>query len=68
MASRGFVFELGDHVQDKVSGFEGIVTGRADHSLGCDTFAVQPRHIADGALPNPTWFDEPRLELVRRSR
>jgi hypothetical protein len=59
--TRGFQFELGDIVKDKVTGFSGVVTGRCDHISGCDTFGVQPRELKDGAPHDQKWFDEPRL-------
>lgn len=58
-------FALGDRVKDSVTGFSGIVTGRADHISGCDTYAVQSEVLKDGMPQDQKWFDDPRLELVQ---
>jgi hypothetical protein len=62
MSSRGYKFELGETVKDKVTGFKGVVVGRSNHISGCDTFGVQASTLKDGAPQDPKWFDEPRLE------
>lgn len=64
MASRGFKFDLGETVRDKVSGFEGIVVTRGDHVSGCDSYGVQTKTLKDGAPQDLKWFDEPRLEAI----
>lgn len=61
----GFVFGLGQMVADRVTGFKGRVTGRAEHLSGCNTYGVQPKLKADGEMIGTQWFDEPRLEHVR---
>jgi hypothetical protein len=60
----GFRFSLGDLIRDKVTGFEGICVGRANHISGCDTYGVQPRGLKDGNAIEHKWYDDPRLELV----
>lgn len=42
---------LGRKVRDKVTGFEGIVTGRATYLTGCDQYS---RLSATASAP-PTW-------------
>jgi hypothetical protein len=65
MDKRGFKFGLGDKVQDKVTGFQGVVTSRGDHISGCDTYGVQPVALKDGAPADVKWLDEPRMKLVQ---
>ena len=65
--SRGYAFELGQFVKDKVTGFTGIVIGRSNHISGCDTFGVQPATLKDGAPQDCKWFDEPRLQATGKS-
>jgi len=50
---------LGDEVMDSISGFKGIVTGRAEYMTGC----VQIQITAKGAGGKPAeeWIDEQRL-------
>lgn len=65
--SRGFKLELGQFVRDKVTGYEGCITSRAEHISGCDTYGVQPQTMKDGVPQDPKWFDEPRLESTGKS-
>lgn len=62
-----FAFERGDMVKDKVTGFTGAITSRADHISGCNTYGVQPTQLKDGAPQDPRWFDEPRLVATGKS-
>lgn len=55
-----FKFNNGDPVSDKVTGFSGTVTGRADYITGCRTYLVQPA-MKDGAWVDSRWLDEDRL-------
>lgn len=66
--NRGYKFDLGETVKDKVTGFKGVIIGRADHISGCDTFGVQCNTLKDGAPQDPRWFDEPRLESTSGKR
>lgn len=50
-----FKFDLGDEVEDTVSGFEGVVVGRHQWLTGRSTYTVQSRAS----------FDEPHLRLVK---
>lgn len=56
-------FRLGDKVRDKISGLEGIATGRAYHLTGCDRFTIElpPEGARVGELYT---CDGNRLELV----
>lgn len=65
--SRGYKFELGEVVKDKVTGFSGIVIGRASHISGCDTYGVQPKELKDGMPQEAKWLDEPRLNATGKS-
>ena len=57
--------KLGQKYRDKVSGFEGIAVGKSDWMTGCTTVGLQPGMDKDGKLPDLTWLDENRLELVK---
>ena len=35
-----FIFELGAKAKDKLTGFEGIITGRADLITGRNTYGI----------------------------
>ena len=55
---------LGQKVRDRISGFAGVVTGRAQYISGCAQALVAPTVTADGAFRNSEWFDEQRLEAT----
>ena len=60
--------ELGDFAKDTITGFEGIVTGKAEYLTGCDQFILQPKCIEDMAkYPDANWFDEGRLRVLSRN-
>lgn len=54
---------LGDKVRDCITGFEGVVTGRAVYITGCAQFLVVPQTRKPDGEPNEArWFDVDRLE------
>ena len=55
---------LGKEAKDKVTGFQGIVTGKAEYLTGCHQFLVQPKCENNGAYPDAQWLDEGRLDFV----
>ncbi len=65
--SNSKVVELGDSAKDVISGFTGIVTGRAEYLTGCTQFVVSAQKLdKDGKLPGAEWFDESRLMVVKK--
>lgn len=59
-----FAIELGVTVRDRVTGFEGRVTGRCDYITGCNQYLVQPPIRDDGKWNDARWFDENRIEMT----
>jgi hypothetical protein len=57
------MIELGKKARDKVTGFEGVITGRAQYLTGCDQYVVVPL-VKDGSFQRGEWFDEGRLEVI----
>lgn len=55
--------QLGQKSKDKITGFEGVLTGKASYLTGCDQYLVQPA-VKDGNFREGKWFDEGRLEVV----
>jgi hypothetical protein len=56
---------LGATVRDRLTGFEGIVTGQAQYLTGCEMALVQPKVKGeDKEWVESRWFDEPRLEVL----
>lgn len=61
---KDFVFNHGDTVSCKITGFTGTITGRSDFITGCNTYSVQPSVDEKGGWVDAKWFDEYALELV----
>ena len=53
--------KLGVKVKDKITGFEGIITGFVTYISGCNQALVVPPVKKDGSLVEAQWFDEQRL-------
>ena len=58
------MLKLGDVVKDRLSGFAGTVTGRAEYLFGCVQVLVNPRAVKDGSPVAGTWLDEDRCEAL----
>jgi hypothetical protein len=56
--------ELGDQVRDKVTGFKGIVTGKAQYLTGCKQVMVTPKVGDDGKYVDACWLDVDRVEIL----
>lgn len=56
--------ELGWTAKDKITGFQGVVTGRAEYLTGCNQLLVVPPLGADGSPREPHWYDEQRLDRI----
>lgn len=57
-------FDFGDHVQDKYSGFDGVVTGKAQYPSGEETVLVQGQKTeapTDVRFPASTWINVKHL-------
>lgn len=55
---------LGKLVKDKVTGFSGIVTGKAEYLTGCAQYLISPKCAENGAMVEGHWYDEGRIEIV----
>ena len=52
---------LGSVATDRITGFSGIATGRAEYLNGCVKIFVEPQSLKDGSPIEGVWFDEQRL-------
>lgn len=60
---------LGLTVEDRTTGFKGIVTGRVEYLTGCNQCLVVPKMGAkETKKPDGEWFDEQRLVIVGNRR
>ena len=67
--SHAFEFPMGAEVKDTITGFRGVITGRAQFITGCDQYSVLPRLNTvkkSSSMPENQWIDEVRLELVEK--
>lgn len=55
---------LGHAVEDRVSGFSGIVASVSFDLYGCIQLVVTPRVGADGKNGDSQWFDVSRLRVL----
>lgn len=60
--------DFGKKAKDKISGFEGIITGKASYMYGCDQYLISPKIGADGSHRQGVWFDEGRIEVLSGKR
>lgn len=56
--------ELGTRARDRITGFEGRVTGRCEYITGCNQVLLAPPVGVNGEPREPHWFDEQRLEVL----
>lgn len=58
------MFKLGWTLRDKITGFEGIVTGRCEYISGCHQVLLVPKVDEKGGHREGHWFDESRCDRV----
>lgn len=56
--------KIGQTVEDKITGFKGVVTGLVDYISGCSQALVMPRVGEDGKATSGQWFDLQRLTIL----
>lgn len=56
--------EFGVKAKDKISGFQGIVIGKAQYLTGCDQVCLKPSVDKEGKMQDAHWFDEGAIEEV----
>ena len=62
------MFELGEVLKDKVTGFKGVVMGRTEYFTDCTHYGLQSQELKDGKPLGWEWFDETRLERVKGAK
>lgn len=59
--------ELGDRVEDEITGFQGIVVARLDYLNGCLRFMVQAENLdKDGKPGTDAVFDVEQLKVIKQ--
>lgn len=60
--------KLGMIATHKISGFKGVVTGRAEYLTGCVRYQLTPEGIdKDGKPLESYWFDDTSIIEVKKS-
>lgn len=60
-------YTFGDKAKDKITGFEGIVTGFTRFITGCDQYCLTPQGVdKEGKTVESKWFDENRIEITAK--
>lgn len=54
---------LGKKAKDKITGFEGIIIGKANYLTGCAQYGITPQ-AKDGEVKESKWFNEGRIEIT----
>jgi hypothetical protein len=52
---------IGSTVVDKLTGFTGVVIGKAQHAYSGEDALVQPTTCKDGEFPTAVWISVARL-------
>lgn len=61
--------ELGDEVQDTISGVKGIAVGRTTWITGCDNIQIKPQGVdRDGKPCDSFAADEPIVKVVKKAK
>ena len=55
---------LGDLVEDRITGFTGVVECISEWLNACRRITVRPTELKDGLPINTCTFDEPQLNIV----
>jgi hypothetical protein len=58
--------DIGQEGKDRITGFKGIITGRAVFLNGCARIALQPPVDKEGKARKIEWFDETNIESKRK--
>lgn len=58
------MIQLGNEVQDKVTGFKGFAVSRVEYLNGCIQYCVKPKAGNDGKMPEGEYIDNAQLEVV----
>lgn len=60
--------KCGSLVKDIVTGYKGVVIGRADFMYGCNRLGVLSETLVNGVPQQAYWFDEQRMEVVNENK
>lgn len=59
---------MGKTVQDRITGFEGIITGISSYLTGCDQVCITPKSKDDNLKNDSIWLDTSRVVILNKKR
>ena len=65
-AQEQILFEKGDLVKDKITGFTGVVVCVLDYLHGCIRVAVQDKELKDGLPKECQYYDQHQIAMVEK--
>jgi len=60
------MIELGDYVEDTVTGFKGTVVNKSIWLNGCINYGVKPKMGKDGKVLESEWVDQDQLKILKK--
>lgn len=63
--TKEFKFTNGDKVKEKITGFEGTITGTCFYLTGCNSYLITPEAKDSQTKAEGVWYDEGRLKLIK---
>jgi hypothetical protein len=55
--------KMGKLAKDRITGFQGVIIGRADYLFGCTQYCIAPQ-AEKNEIKDAHWFDEGRVEVI----
>lgn len=62
-----YKFQHGQEAADSITGFKGVITGRADYITGCNQYLLTAK-AKTGVEGICAWFDEDRLKVTKTKK
>lgn len=59
------MIQLGDYVEDTVTGLKGYAICRLEYLNGCVRFSIQPKEIHEGKVAEQHYCDEQQVRVLR---
>ncbi len=60
--------KLGDTAKDKISGYTGIITGRAEYLYSNPQIRIGAQSLHNGAPVVSQWFDEDSVQVIKENK
>lgn len=56
--------QLGQQAEDIITGFTGIIIGRAEYLTGCTQYGLAPKAEPGKPTTSSEWFDKGRIRIT----